>query len=190
MYMRRWRKGLACCIKTYAPMTQGSCCHAAMTQGRCCIKTHGGNCSAMLSTMEGLQGGEEPTIDLKASKLVQSGDLQYTPEGTIDETCPGIVEGSGIMDFTAKRFVVSCSEWWSISPTRWSAGWKVESCEAGGSEDERELVFTRKVGIGYYALCWCHCGFLLMRSPWFSNAVTQCLTTSGITWNRSCACCM
>ena len=100
-----------CCIKTYAPMTQGSCCHAAMTQGSCFIKTTEIIVlrTALLSTMEGLQASEELTIDLKASKLVQSGDLQYTPEGTIDETCPGIVEGSGTtcMDFTAKRFVVT-----------------------------------------------------------------------------------
>ena len=38
---------------------------------------------------ETLPGSQEPNVDLKKSKLVQTGDLQYTPEGTIDDESPG-----------------------------------------------------------------------------------------------------
>ncbi|KAL5502597.1 hypothetical protein EMCRGX_G009398 [Ephydatia muelleri] len=42
---------------------------------------------------ETLPGSQEPNVDLKKSKLVQTGDLQYTPEGTIDDESPAVQSG-------------------------------------------------------------------------------------------------
>lgn len=39
---------------------------------------------------------QEPTVDERRSKLCQSGDLQYTKEGTVDEGCPGNVHWCAI----------------------------------------------------------------------------------------------